>query len=145
MVTIPACLKDKCYAYRMPAVRVSSDGCKNHAKTRVLNLQNVASALRVNPLYLLKHWEFDFGVLTEFNLAIDEFTLNGEFSASILQESLDKFLSKYVLCVRCRYPDTFFQVKRQELRVKCNACGEIRVLDVRDRLTQVIIATERKG
>lgn len=40
-----------------------------------------------------------------------------------LEKLLDKFINKYVLCNKCKYPELRYDVVKKDLWSTCNACG----------------------
>lgn len=139
MLNIPTSIRDPTYRYRMPAVATKIEGRGNGIKTRVLNLKEVARALRVNPQYPLKYWGYDLGAPTEFKAGEDKYMLNGSFPTSALQESLDKFIEKFVLCGRCKYPEIIVQVKKNKIWSDCAACGANLIMDNTHKLAAFIL------
>jgi hypothetical protein len=43
---------------------------------------------------------------------------------------LDKFIAKYVLCGKCKYPEVAHNAQKKELVAICNACGYAKKMDV---------------
>lgn len=138
MLNIPTSIRDPTYRYRMPALATKIEGRGNGIKTRVLNLKEVARALRVNPQYPLKYWGYDLGAPTEYKAGEDKYMLNGSFPTAALQESLDKFIDKFVLCGRCKYPEIIIQVKKNKLWSDCAACGANLIMDNTHKLAAFI-------
>lgn len=47
---------------------------------------------------------------------------------------VDKFIIKYVLCAKCKYPEVAFEIEgkkkgKEKLKGRCNACGFEKELD----------------
>jgi len=139
MLNIPTSIRDPNYRYRMPALAAKIEGRGNGIKTRVLNLKDASRALRVNPQYALKYWGYELGAPTEFKANEDKYMLNGSFSTAVLQEFLDKFIEKFVLCGRCKYPEIVIQVKKGKLWSDCAACGANLIMDNTHKLAAFIL------
>ena len=46
---------------------------------------------------------------------------------------MDKFIVKYVLCVKCKYPEVKFEGQKKKLVATCNACGTQKELDTQHK------------
>merc|ERR1712039_48564 len=49
--------------------------------------------------------------------------VTGHRSTKEMQDSLDKFIHKYVLCAKCCLPEIDLAVKKEVVVAKCRACG----------------------
>ena len=67
--------------------------------------------------------------------------MNGSHDSNKLQDILDSFIQKYVLCPGCQNPETDLHVsaKRGLISTKCKACGYSGVLPHKDKLAAYII------
>lgn len=130
---------DPTYRYTMPPLVSRTEGGGNGKRTGILNVGEVARALKRPPLqampaaYLMKFFSCELGaksVYTEKSKKEDERAiLSGWHETSVLQELLDKFIEKYLLCPRCRLPEIDMIVparkrsSQSELGGRCKACG----------------------
>ena len=71
----------------------------------------------------------------------DRYIVNGSHDAAKLQDMLDGFIRKFVLCEACDNPETVLKVnaKRGILSASCKACGHAFQLDMRHKLTTFIL------
>ena len=71
----------------------------------------------------------------------ERYIVNGSHDAAKLQDILDGFIQKYVLCPNCKNPETDLSVstKRGQISTSCKACGHHAVLTHRDKLAAYII------
>ena len=81
------------------------------------------------------------GAQTQFDFKNERYIVNGSHDAAKLQDMLDGFIRKFVLCENCDNPETDIKVyaKRQTLAASCRACGHNFQLDMRHKLTTFII------
>lgn len=81
------------------------------------------------------------GAQTQFDLKNDRFIVNGSHEAKKLQDMLDIFIKKFVLCPGCDNPETVLQVhvKKATISQSCKACGYSGMLDMRHKLTTFIL------
>lgn len=81
-------------------------------------------------------------LLFSFFLQNERFIVNGSHDATKLQDLLDGFIRKYVLCPECDNPETDLIVssKKQTISQGCKACGFHGPLEVHHKVGQ----TERK-
>lgn len=125
----------------MPALQLRTEGRLNGVKTKIVNLEDVAKAIRVPPAYPLKFMGYELGTqLSESNMVI-----NGDFKDAELRKLLDKFIEKYVLCPGCHYPEMVIKVKKGDVTGHCNSCGWKDRLDNAHKLAAYIIKNPPKN
>jgi len=111
----------------------------------VANLPSVSSSLARPPAYLIKYFGFELGAQTNTNPKDDRWIINGAHEASKLQDSLDGFISKFVLCKSCKNPETTIIIKDGRIILDCKACGQRHEADLRHKLSGFILKNEPKG
>lgn len=65
--------------------------------------------------------------------------INGTFNDDLFRTTLDKFIEKYVLCQKCKYPEMILLVRKGVISGRCNACGAKSDLDNTHKLAAFII------
>nr|SVE81298.1 EOG090X05QT [Daphnia magna] len=88
-----------------------------------------------------KFFGCELGAQTQFDIKNDRFIVNGAHEAGKLQQMLDIFIKKFVLCPGCDNPETVLTVhaKKQTISQSCKACGYNGQLDMRHKLTTFIL------
>nr|CAD2162886.1 unnamed protein product [Meloidogyne enterolobii] len=99
-------VQDPFYRYKMPRLLAKVEGKGNGIKTVVANMPEIAKALSRPPTYPTKYFGCELGAQTYFDFKNDRYIVNGEHDASKLQELLDGFIKKFVLCPACDNPET---------------------------------------
>lgn len=134
-------VSDAFYRYKMPRLLAKVEGKGNGIKTVIVNMTDVAKALGRPPTYPTKFFGCELGAQTQFDLKNDRFIVNGAHEAGKLQQMLDIFIRKFVLCPGCDNPETVLtvHVKRQTISQSCKACGYNGPLDMRHKLTTFIL------
>lgn len=113
-------IKDDFYRYKMPALQIKKEG--KSQKTVLVNLTEIAKDLKRNPSVILKYLSIELGAQTKSEK--NGYKINGNFSADDLQTLIFDFIDKYVLCLQCNNPETFFiEDKNGNLLRECYACG----------------------
>lgn len=131
---------DPFYRYKMPPIQSKVEGRGNGIKTAIPNLSEVARALGRPPLYVVKYFGSELGAQTNFNDSEDRYVVNGAHSQGELQDSLDGFINRFVLCGACKNPETQIIVKKNGfLQRDCKACGRITDIDLRHKLSSFIL------
>lgn len=121
-------------------------GYTNHStRTVVANLPSVSASLARPPSYVIKYFGFELGAQTNTNPKDDRWIINGAHEASKLQDSLDGFISRFVLCKSCKNPETTINVKDGRILLDCKACGQRTEVDIRHKLSGFILKNEPKG
>jgi translation initiation factor 5 len=141
MLNIPTYIDDPSYRYKMPALQLKVEGRGNGIKTKIVNLNEVATALRVPPAYPLKFLGHELGSQTNESQAV----INGSFLEPEMRKHLDKFIEKYVLCTQCKYPEMVVRVKHGAVGGVCNSCGTRSVLDNQHKLAAYILKNPPKN
>lgn len=116
-------VQDPFYRYKMPRIMAKVEGKGNGIKTVIANMPEIAKALARPPTYPTKYFGCELGAQTNFDLKNDRYIVNGDHDAGKLQDILDGFIKKFVLCPNCENPETVLTVKRQTIHGKCKACG----------------------
>ncbi|KAL2433725.1 Eukaryotic translation initiation factor 5 [Exophiala dermatitidis] len=136
---------DPFYRYKMERLQSKIEGKGNGIKTVVANLPSVSASLARPPAYVIKYFGFELGAQTNTNPKDDRWIINGAHESSKLQDSLDGFISKFVLCKSCKNPETTINIKDGRILLDCKACGQRTEVDVRHKLSGFILKNEPKG
>lgn len=102
----------------MPQMDVRFESRGNGAKTNIFNIADVGTSLRTPFEAIMKYLSDQLGA------AIDSSTvLKGTHKKDMLEKFLDKYIEKYVLCPKCKYPElSVFLEGKKTLAFRCNAC-----------------------
>ena len=95
-------------------------------------------------LDVIKYFGFELGAQTTTNPADDRWIINGAHEASKLQDYLDGFIAKFVLCKKCKNPETDVVIKAGTITLDCKACGQRSDVDPRLKLSSFILKNEPK-
>nr|CAB3241987.1 eukaryotic translation initiation factor 5 [Phallusia mammillata] len=132
-------VQDVFYRYKMPSIIAKVEGKGNGVKTVIVNMVDIAKALGRPATYTCKFFGCELGAQTQFDLKHDRYIVNGSHESGRLQEMLDVFIKKFVLCQECDNPETTMVVKRGTIGLVCKACGNQSLVDLRHKLCTYII------
>lgn len=134
-------VQDAFYRYKMPRLQAKVEGKGNGVKTVIPNMVDIARALGRPPTYPTKYFGCELGAQTQFDFKNDRYIVNGSHDAAKLQDMLDGFIKKFVLCENCDNPETVFKIytKKGIIISTCKACGHSFQLDMRHKLTTFIL------
>ncbi|XP_061699508.1 eukaryotic translation initiation factor 5 isoform X1 [Syngnathoides biaculeatus] len=140
-VNVNRSVLDQFYRYKMPRLIAKVEGKGNGIKTVIVNMVDVAKALNRPPTYPTKFFGCELGAQTQFDTKNDRYIVNGSHEANKLQDMLDGFIRKFVLCAECDNPETDLNVnpKKQTIGTSCKACGYRGMLDTRHKLCTFIL------
>mmetsp|Transcript_116689 Transcript_116689/g.330664 ORF Transcript_116689/g.330664 Transcript_116689/m.330664 type:complete len:192 (-) Transcript_116689:164-739(-) len=141
MLNIPSTVDDPQYRYKMPRLVAKKEGRGNGSKTCIVNMGDVATALKRPPQYTTKWFGSELGAQVTYTNKDKEgerAIVNGHHDTSVFQSLLDKFIDKYVCCENCHLPEIFMNVKKGVIQGKCMACGWAGELDNVHRLAAFI-------
>ncbi|KAK5164414.1 domain found in IF2B/IF5-domain-containing protein [Cryomyces antarcticus] len=143
-VNIRRDVTDPFYRYKMERLQSKVEGKGNGIKTVIVNLSSVAQSLARPPSYVIKYFGFELGAQTNIAPTDDRWIINGAHEASKLQDYLDGFISKFVLCKKCKNPETDVQIKNNDITLDCKACGQRSTVDARLKLSGFILKNQPK-
>merc|ERR1712057_154928 len=142
MLNIPSTNTDPSYRYKMPRLVTKIEGRGNGIKTCVVNMTDVARALKRPPSYTTKFFGCELGAQSTFTAKDgegDRAIVNGAHETNVCQKLLDKFIDLYVLCQNCHLPEIDLYVKKGIIQGACKACGWRGDLDNVHKLATYIV------
>ncbi len=90
-------------------------------RTFIQNFREIADALNRDPQHLLKFLLRELG--TAGNLEGGRAIMQGKFTHYLINERLDEYVQKFVMCHECDRPDTKIIREDRIFLLKCSACG----------------------
>lgn len=140
-VNVNRSVSDAFYRYKMPRLRAKVEGKGNGIKTVIVNMIDVAKAIGRPATYPTKYFGCELGAQTQFDFKNDRFIVNGSHDATKLQDLLDGFIRKFVLCPECDNPETTLTVSQKKATINqaCKACGYHGPLEFNHKLNTFII------
>ncbi|AAB86235.1 MULTISPECIES: translation initiation factor IF-2 subunit beta [Methanothermobacter] len=90
-------------------------------RTFIQNFREVADALNRDPQHLLKFLLRELG--TAGNLEGGRAILQGKFTHFLINERIEDYVNKFVICHECNRPDTRIIREGRISLLKCEACG----------------------
>jgi len=131
--------EDVFYRYKLPKLLTKIEGRGNGIKTVVVNMIEIARALKVHPAYSTKFFGFELGAQSRFEGDPPRAIVNGAHTAVTMQNLLSKFIDIFVLCPRCKLPEIKLSVEGEKIVIDCAACGVNSVLKTAHKLATFII------
>ncbi|CAO0799539.1 unnamed protein product [Mucor circinelloides] len=132
-------VQDSFYRYKMPRLTAKVEGKGNGIKTVITNMAEIARALSRPPSYPTKYFGCELGAQVKCDDKNERYIVNGDHDATKLQNTLDGFINKYVLCQSCKNPETDIIIKNDEILMDCKACGARNNGDMRHKLSTFIV------
>lgn len=90
-------------------------------RTFIQNFREIADALNRDPQHLLKFLLRELG--TAGNLEGGRAIMQGKFTHYLINERIDDYVQKFVMCHECNRPDTRIIREDRIFILKCEACG----------------------
>jgi len=121
METIPREILDPFYRYKRHILQMQ---ITKH-ETLITNLDQVAKNICRNPEHLAKWFSLNIKgspVKVQKLNGVVILSLKGNPTLSTLEDILEKFIEKYVICPVCKLPETKYMVD-STLNLQCEACG----------------------
>jgi len=144
LINVRRDVTDAFYRYKMERLQTKIEGKGNGIKTVVVNLSSVAQSLARPGAHLIKYFGFELGAQTNIDPPDDRWIINGAHDAAKLQDYLDGFINKFVLCKKCKNPETEVAIKDGRILLDCKACGQRTDVDLRLKLSGFILKNSPK-
>ncbi|KAK5988863.1 Eukaryotic translation initiation factor 5 [Cladobotryum mycophilum] len=140
LVNVRRDVKDSFYRYKMEELQTKVEGKGNGIKTVIVNLPSVAASLARPSSHVIKYFGFELGAPTKFYPQGERWIINGAHQAKTLQDLLDGFIDKFVLCKMCKNPETDVVLREGgRIVLDCKACGQRSEVDLRLKLSGFIL------
>ncbi len=118
---------DTFYRYKMDKIKIHQTGRGGNCHTILDNLDNVSAQINTIPELLLQYIGGLLGCSTNQRLE-DGYVLKGHYDVNKIQDTIYNFINFATLCKKCNIPELSPIVnkdgKKQQLIMKCSACGE---------------------
>eukprot|EP01013_Petalomonas_cantuscygni_P020655 TRINITY_DN3925_c0_g1_i1.p1 TRINITY_DN3925_c0_g1~~TRINITY_DN3925_c0_g1_i1.p1 ORF type:complete len:369 (+),score=117.61 TRINITY_DN3925_c0_g1_i1:114-1220(+) len=133
---------DTKYRYRMPPVITKVEGSGNGIKTVIVNAASIADHLNRKVDYLMKFLAFELAATEKF--MHEKYILTGRHEREDVQKTIYDFITRFVLCKRCRNPETRVYVdENSRVQSNCTSCGVTNLVDPAEKLVKVVLKTEQ--
>ncbi|KAJ2894707.1 eukaryotic translation initiation factor 5 [Coemansia aciculifera] len=147
---IPRSVKDAFHRYKMPRLQGKIEGKGNGIKTVLPNIVDVSRALSRPPAYATKYFGGELGAQVQIEEKNEKYIVNGAHDVAKLQDLLDGFIDRYVICGVCKNPETDLIIgKDKNIVRKCMACGKRSDVNMHHGLAKYIVnhppPKEKKG
>ncbi len=90
-------------------------------RTFIQNFREIAAKLNRDPQHLLRYLLRELG--TAGNLQGNRAILQGKFTHFLINERIEDYVKKFVICPECNRPDTRIIREGRIFLLKCEACG----------------------
>ena len=134
---------DPSYRYKMPPLTTKIEGRGNGIKTVLTNIIELGESLNRDHEEITKFFGYELGA--QMTIDDDRYILSGSHQTSALQTRLCKYIEKFVLCYKCKKPETVYKISSRDGLVsqKCGGCGHQAPVDMRHKVVSFIL-TQRK-
>jgi translation initiation factor 2 beta subunit (eIF-2beta)/eIF-5 len=137
---------DEKQRYKMPTILTKTESGGNGVKTVFANIEDVAAAIFREAEVLHKYFGYELGAQATFVSKENKYLVMGEFPADILQKKVFEFIEKFVLCSKCRCPETDVEAgpKGRSVILRCRACGTGHTAQANEKMTPLLLKYANK-
>lgn len=115
----------QCERFEVLNVRGHHEG----TRTFITNFLQISSCIRRSAQHLMKFLSKELASSSE--VSGDRLILSRRLSSRVVDEKIGKYVRRFVLCEKCKKPDTELVKERGGTFLRCLACGaRYRVQDV---------------
>ncbi|KAI5181454.1 translation initiation factor 5 [Nematocida sp. AWRm80] len=141
LINIDHRLKDAFYRYKMPSIEVKIEGRGNGIKTVLVNIEEIARALKRDPRHITKYLSYEMGTLCSIDASNNKYIINGAHDKERVQEYIYNLIDALVLCKECTNPETvlYCPSSRKSVHQKCKACGYDRITDKNHKIMKTFL------
>ncbi len=130
---------DPHYRYTMPPLSIHHEGRGNGLKTVLLNLKDISDALDRPIDLLIRYFGIELSAQCRQESESTRVCINGTFTSSQLQETLNRFIDVFVLCPNCHLPETNLGIRKEQVRHRCKSCGAKEEIPDTHKLVKYIV------
>lgn len=110
-------VSEECERFEIMKVKGHHEG----VRTVISNFGKLAACLRRRPEHLLKFLGRELGIQGE--IKGERLILSRRLSSKDINAKVEKYVRRYVICVKCGKPDSELSEDGGKLFVRCLACG----------------------
>ncbi|UJR26658.1 hypothetical protein I4U23_007975 [Adineta vaga] len=126
LVNIVGPKTDPFYCYKMPKLQIKIEHIGNDVRTVLMNVNTIGKTLRRSPVYITKFFCYELDVPISKETQQNYYAIQGVHTSEVLEDLMDKFIEKFLACVRCGIPEAKLVLcKRDDIELEkvCFACG----------------------
>jgi translation initiation factor 2 subunit 2 len=109
---------EECGRFEILKVKGHHEG----TKTIITNFLQVATCIRRASPHLIKFLNKELASSSE--LSGDRLILSRKLSSKEINEKIEKYVNLFVLCPKCKKPDTEIVEEKGKTMLRCMACGD---------------------
>lgn len=109
---------EECGRFEILKVKGHHEG----TKTVITNFGQVVNCIRRTPEHLMKFLNKELASSSEING--ERLILSRKLSSKDINDKIEKYVKKFVLCPKCKKPDTELGDVGGKVYLNCLACGE---------------------
>jgi len=110
--------EDKGERFEIPKVSGHHEGIR----TVVTNFAQIAGAIRRSQEHFVKFLTKELASSAE--ISGDRLILSRKLASKDINDKVEKYVKRFVLCPKCKKPDTELSDEGAKLYLRCLACGE---------------------
>jgi translation initiation factor 5 len=88
---------------------------------------------------MTKFFGYTSGSQNNYDKKTEKAVVNGILDITKVHEMISDFVNKFILCEKCKLPETSIQLEENTVFMKCQACGHISKADPTNKLTTYIL------
>jgi len=111
-------VNEECGRFEVLKVKGHHEG----TKTVISNFGQVVQCIRRTPEHFLKFLSKELA--SQCEVKGDQLILSRKLTSKDINDKVEKYVKRFVLCQKCKKPDTELSEEGAKLFLRCLACGE---------------------
>lgn len=109
---------DEFYRYKMESVIITKQG----TKLAFQNIDKISESLSRNPRDIVSFLKKHFATSFDYKNGIAT-TTKKDLTNPMLQNAIYQYIEDYILCKKCKLPETVVITDKKKMSIVCSACS----------------------
>ena len=135
---------DDIYArYKRPTLQIKVQGRGSNTDTIITNTNDIVKSLNIEPSMLTHFYGKKLCTRSSYKAKETQIVSHGQHSMMDLSVILNNYIDIFVLCDKCKLPETHLVVTKKSVKLNCDACGHLHKIHGYEFITDALRAQKK--